>query len=263
MTNHQQSRVDGTPPCRIDIELPEIGDRHSGVVDRAGLQRSHQRIWLVMVLCLGFLSIKTSWAQTAWDDYTDKAETAFEQARYTEAKQLTLAAIQEAEKLGDENAHLATSFNNLASIYQLQGQYTEAEKFFQRAQAIWQKILGREHPQVLNNLADLYRMQGHYSKAQRLNHRSLDIFKELFGPEHPYVATSLNNLAGVYYLQDKQTEAEEFFQRSLAVWEKTIGPDHPKVATTLNNLAVLYTEQGRYTEARRLFDRCLPSRRRP
>jgi len=58
---------------------------------------------------------------------------------------------------------VATSLNNLATLYYAQGQFDDAEALFQRALAIWEKVLGPEHPDVatsLDNLAQLYYAQG-------------------------------------------------------------------------------------------------------
>ena len=73
---------------------------------------------------------------------------------------------------------MATSLNNLAALYQTQGQYAEAEPLYKRALAISEKALGPDHPDVatsLNNLAELYHAQGQYAQAEPLYKRSLAI----------------------------------------------------------------------------------------
>jgi len=44
----------------------------------------------------------------------------------------------------------------------------------------------------LNNLAELYYIQGQYAKAEPLHKRALAIREKALGPNHPDVATSLN-----------------------------------------------------------------------
>jgi tetratricopeptide (TPR) repeat protein len=64
--------------------------------------------------------------------------------------------------LGADHPDVATSLNNLALLYQVQGNYAEAASFYQRALAILEQTLGTEHPLVaanLNNLAVLYSAQ--------------------------------------------------------------------------------------------------------
>ncbi|WP_413199576.1 CHAT domain-containing protein, partial [Nostoc piscinale] len=126
--------------------------------------------------------------------------------------------------------------------------------------AIFEKVLGKEHPDVassLNNLALLYKKQGKYQQAEPLYQRSLAIFEKLLGKEHPLVATSLNNLALVYKAQGKYQQAEPLYQRSLTIREKWLGKEHPDVANSLNNLAALYYAQGKYQQAEPLYLRSL------
>jgi CHAT domain-containing protein len=95
----------------------------------------------------------------------------------------------------------------------------------------------------------LYRELGNYSQAEPLYQRSLAIWEKMLGKEHPHVATSLNNLAGLYGELGNYSQAEPLYQRSLAIWEKMLGKEHPHVATTLNNLAKLYQAQGNIARA--------------
>jgi tetratricopeptide (TPR) repeat protein len=165
-------------------------------------------------------------------------------------------ALQEAQNL---QAELASSLNNLALLYSLQGHYGEAEPLYKRALAIGEQHLGVKHPNVatsLNNLAGLYESQGRYSEAEPLYTRALAIQEQLEA-NYPDVATSLNNLAELYRLQGRYSEAEPLYTRALAIREQQLGINHPDVATSLNNLALLYSFQRRYCEAEPLYMRAL------
>ena len=48
---------------------------------------------------------------------------------------------------------------------------------------------------TLNNLASLYDNQGHYAQAEPLYKRALTIDEKALSPDHSSVATILNNLA--------------------------------------------------------------------
>ena len=50
---------------------------------------------------------------------------------------------------------MATSLNNLAVLYDNQGQYAQAEPLYKRALAIAEKALGPDHPLVATNLNNL------------------------------------------------------------------------------------------------------------
>ncbi|WP_204150747.1 CHAT domain-containing tetratricopeptide repeat protein [Leptolyngbya sp. CCY15150] len=168
------------------------------------------------------------------------------------------------EQLGDRHPYVATSFNNLASLYRDQGRYEEAEPLFQEALIIWRTQFGSRHPNVatsLDNLALLYRAQGRFREAEPLFQESLSIVREQLGDRHPNVATSLNNLAEMYSQQGRYWEAESLVQESLLILREQLGDRHPDVATILNNLAGLYQDQGRYGEAEPLFQESLVIRR--
>ena len=107
----------------------------------------------------------------------------------------------------------------------------------------------------LNNLAELYRVQGRYADAEPYHQRALAIWEKVHGSEHPDVATSLNNLALLYASQGRYAEAEPFYQRALAICEMVLGAQHPNVAMCFDNLAGLYRAQGRYGEAQELESR--------
>ncbi len=115
-----------------------------------------------LILALVALSLLTACAQTSWEEYNDAGVQAHEQARYAEAEELYLAAL-EAESFGEQDTRLSTTLNNLAGLYHAQGKYAEAEPLHRRALAITEKALGPEHPEVaasLNNLGRLYDAQG-------------------------------------------------------------------------------------------------------
>ena len=70
---------------------------------------------------------------------------------------------------------VATSLNNLAALYQAQGHYAEAEPFYQRSLAIWEKALGPEHPDVattLKNYAALLRQTARADEAAGMEARA-------------------------------------------------------------------------------------------
>ena len=76
-----------------------------------------------------------------------------------------------------------TSLNNLAGLYDDQGQYAKAEPLYQRALAIREKALGPEHPDVatcLENYALLLRNMGRPEEAA-----PLELVREQFGLRTP------------------------------------------------------------------------------
>lgn len=174
-----------------------------------------------------------------------------------------IAAFQSAiarRKILADLTPLATSLNELASLYYSQGRYAEAEPLYLQALSIREQTLGHDHPDgatSLNNLALLYKSQGRYAEAEPLYLQALSIREQTLGYNHPDVANSLNNLANLYKSQGRYAKAEPLLVQALSIREQTLGHDHPDVATSFNNLASLYDLQGRYAEAEPLYVRAL------
>jgi len=154
----------------------------------------------------------------------------------------------------------ALLLNQAGYFLKQRARYAEAEPLYQRAIAIREKTLGKEHSATaigLNNLASLYDAQGKYEQAESLYQHALVIREKLLGLKHPDVAQSLNNLARLYDTQGKYEQAEPLYQRALAIDEQLLGSEHPEVATDFNNLALLYYNQGMYAQAEPLYQRAL------
>ena len=70
----------------------------------------------------------------------------------------------------------------------------------------------------LNNLAKLYQVQGKYAEAEPLYKRSLAIREKALGPEHLDVATSLENCAMLLRMTNREDEAVKMEARAKAIW---------------------------------------------
>ncbi len=133
--------------------------------------------WLLVgLLCLGLWPMVAASAQeTRWDSLMAGAVKAYQQADYAEAEKLFLAALNEAEKFGEQDPRLATSLNNLAVLYYAQGKYAQAEPLYQRSLAIREKALGPEHPNVatvLENYAALLHKLNRHAEADKMEARA-------------------------------------------------------------------------------------------
>ena len=66
-----------------------------------------------------------------------------------------------------------------------------------------------------NNLASVFKSQGEYNQAKELHEKALIISKRIFGENHAYVATSYNNLASVYNSLGEYNQAKELQEKHL------------------------------------------------
>ena len=76
---------------------------------------------------------------------------------YNQAKELHEKALIIRKKIfGEDHADVATSYNNLASVYNSLGEYNQAKELHEKALIISKKIFGEDHADVAtsyNNLA--------------------------------------------------------------------------------------------------------------
>jgi hypothetical protein len=72
----------------------------------------------------------------------------------------------------------------------------------------------------LNNLAGLYEKQGDHAEAESLYKKSLAIMEKALGPNHPHVARSLESLAGFYRRINRDAEAEPLEERAARIRAK-------------------------------------------
>ena len=163
-------------------------------------------------------------------------------------------------KTGSKSAKVAVLFNNMAVVYQAQGDYEKALEYYEKAQAIKEKVLGKDHPSTAgtyNNMAGVYEDKGDYEKALEYYEKAQAIREKVLGKEHPSTATTYNNMAVVYQAQGDYEKALEYYEKAKAIREKVLGKEHPDTASTYNNMAVVYEDKGDYEKALEYYEKAL------
>ena len=161
----------------------------------------------------------------------------------------------------DERA--ASLSNELGYHLDMVGDNAAARPYYERALAIWEAVLGADHPNTatsLNNLGVLLNNMGEYAAARPYYERALAIDTAVYGDHHPEVATDLNNLGALLQAMGDYAAARPYYERALAIKEAVLGADHPATATSLNNLGLLLNDMGEYAAARPYVERALAIR---
>ena len=70
---------------------------------------------------------------------------------------------------------------------------------------------------VYNNLASLYNRLGEYNQAKELHGKALMIYKKILGEDHARVATSYNNVTLVYNSLEESNQAKELQVKALTI----------------------------------------------
>ncbi|HLB80119.1 MAG TPA: tetratricopeptide repeat protein, partial [Dongiaceae bacterium] len=210
---------------------------------------------LAALLCLALWAAPAAAQEGRWENLMSAAIAAYRQGDLAEAERQFVAAAREAETFGPKDERLAISLDNLAQVYQVQGNYVAAESLYRRSLEIVGEAAHPSAARSLNNLAELYRAQEKYAEAEPLYRRAIAIWEGVSGADSADLATSLNNLAALYFAQGRYDDVEPLFAGALAIREKALGPDDPEVARGLNNLAELYRARSDYAAAEPLYRR--------
>ena len=199
-------------------------------------------------------------AGVEWDLLNQEATSLYVKGQYGQAAAVAKKALQVAEQtVGPDHPDVATSRDNLARIYDAQGQYAQSEHLYNRSIAIDEKAPADSAGEALDlfKLAMLYTAQAQYAQAEPLVKRALLIVENVLGPEHPSMGRGLSYLAMLYTEQGQYAKAEELNKRSLSILENAQGQDHPDVAFALTNKALQYMKQGQYAQAEPLLKKSL------
>ena len=180
---------------------------------------------------------------------------------YKEAEQIYLRQIAMSEKIyGQESEDIATSYNNIGTIYHNQGDFKKALDYYFKALKIREQVLGKEHPDTAttyNNIGLAYKAQGNFQKALDYYFKALKIREQVLGKQHPDTATSYNNIGGVYKAQGDFKKALEYHFKALKIREQVLGAEHPDTAYSYNNIGTVYHNQSDFKKALEYYFKAL------
>jgi len=154
--------------------------------------------------------------------------------------------------LPPDDPDLATSLNDLATVYHSMDRLDEAEPLLREALRIREKRLGRRNPQTAEteeNLAELLQSRGQMDEADSLYREALNVRRTTLGNEDPRTAETLTNWASVLVEQGDLDQAASCLQEGLGIRRKVYGSEHPSVARTLHELATVLEAQGKLPQA--------------
>jgi len=166
-------------------------------------------------------------------------------------------AVEESVLWHAGNNVLSKAYNNIGTIYDIQGNYNEALANYFKSLAITETIGNLEGSvHAYNNIGILYWNQGNYKKALEQFFKSLKIRKRLGDQEG--MGDSYNNIGVIYWNQGNYDKAIEQFFKSLKIREK-LG-DQKGLADSYNNIGLIYSDLGNYGKALEQYDNSLEIR---
>jgi tetratricopeptide (TPR) repeat protein len=164
----------------------------------------------------------------------------------------------------DTQVQLADILTSLGAFrHHVLGAYSEARPLFERALAILERVLGREHRSTcvcVSFLALLLKDQGHPDAARPLFERVLKITETTKGTEHLDTASALNNLGTLLHSKGDFAGARPLFERALTIRENALGLSNPATALVMSNLGNALYGYGDLEGAESLLERALAIR---
>jgi tetratricopeptide (TPR) repeat protein len=168
-----------------------------------------------------------------------------------------VAAFEKATSLNDEDAQ---AWLSLGRALRWAGRAPGAVEALERARALLELDLGREHLEVADAVSDLGAAMsevGDYENALPLLEKALRIQEAELGPDAIEVAMTLEFISNVVSGLGDEGRSRELDERALRLCENTLGSEDPRVAMSLRNLAVTVRRTGDFLEAKDMLERGL------
>lgn len=159
-----------------------------------------------------------------WKNLVEEGNASYERGKIPEAEVKFLAALELAEKFGEEDVRLALSLNNLAAMYHEQGKYTMAEPLYKRALDIRIKAHGDKHPDIAlnhHNLALLYSARRMYPVAEKHYKIAIEMKEALFGNDAPELLNTLQYYAQLMKVLNRPVDKQLIESRMKSISEKS------------------------------------------
>jgi tetratricopeptide (TPR) repeat protein len=150
--------------------------------------------------------------------------------------------------------------NNRGRLYELTGQYDEAERYYQRAFDFLVAHPAPEGPRrtqaevcralTLNNLGWLYHGRGKeqgtpaYQKAKKFIEEARAIRERVLAPDDDAIAESLNNLGLCEYSLGDAAAAKSHIEKAVTILRTKQGKNYPPAARYEHNLAAVCRSLG-------------------
>ena len=147
--------------------------------------------------------------------------------------------------------------------HEIWGNYDLALEWHEKASAIAEKVLRKEHPDTAvtyNNIASVYNNKGKYDLALKWHEKALVIREKVLGKEHSDTAATYNNIAIIYRNKGEHNLALEWNEKALVIREKVLGKEHPLTAATYNNIANVYDSKSEHDRALEWYQKALAIR---
>jgi tRNA A-37 threonylcarbamoyl transferase component Bud32/tetratricopeptide (TPR) repeat protein len=137
------------------------------------------------------------------------------------------------------------------SLLGAEGHGDQAVEVFLKAVAVKERLLGRDHPDVLltlTNVGNALTIAGRSGEAAKALSEAHARVVRVLGAEHPRLALIANNEGEALNALRRHDEARRAFELALRIWRKA-GADKTFISYALTGLGVAYLGMGRSADA--------------
>ncbi len=141
---------------------------------------------------------------------------------------------------------LASTLENIGSVYAQQQKYEEAINYHQQSMEMNVSLFGETHPDVAENLFNLAQSlipSGDYRQARIYLERAENINRQM-RPGHPDRALVYAAFGELYALEQSFDQAISSYNQAIDILTSTLPEKHPLIAKILNEKAKVYVQQA-------------------
>lgn len=171
----------------------------------------------------------------------------------SEALKYHIRALAIWEKLSPVNQiDLATTYNNVATAYHRQGDYSRALDFYSKALEIQRGLINGDSvytATTYDNIGVIFSAQNLSEKAFEFHLKALSIYEKVLGEYHPHTAGAINNIGTAYLKQNLPHKALDYYERVLHIIDKLGIKEQANTAILYDNISLAYEGVGNIDKA--------------
>ena len=177
--------------------------------------------------------------------------------------EITLALGLYRAQLGSDSIDVANCEQGLSQAGQFRGDYAAALEHAERAEQIFARQLGADHPrhgEALMDVGVLRFMRKDYAGSLAVYEAAYPILRAAWGAAHPTVGILLSNTGETLLALNRLEPAQADFEQALNILQENLGPDHADLALPLKGLGLVHLSRGLPRDAVAPLERALALR---
>jgi tetratricopeptide (TPR) repeat protein len=210
---------------------------------------------LIAVLFLTAVSLASS-AQATFESLAAEGDLAFTRGTFADAEKAYLEALERAKETREVTSRQAVVLNSLATIYNLEGRYLQAEALCQRALTLLETSSSKTDPalaSIFGTLGSINLHLGKYTKAEHSIQQAIAIYQQDSRDHHVELLADYTLLGVALCSQERCKQADQVVQHALTLCEPNGAGCQNGIAAARATLAAIYARRGQYRQAEELY----------